>query len=56
MISVNTKNTVEFVETHRGSILDAEKILESFNSNTDVYVAGLIRNKIIEEERSKNVK
>ena len=54
MISANTKNTIKFVETHIGSILDMERVLESFNSNTDVYVAGLIRDKIIEEERSKN--
>ena len=56
MISVNTEKTIEFVETHASSILDIEKVLESFDSNTDVYVAGLIRDKVIEEERSKNVK
>ena len=52
-ILANVEKTIGFVETHRGSVLDTEDILNSFNSNTDVYVAGLIRDKIIEEERNK---
>lgn len=53
MISVNARKTIKFVETHRSSILDIEEILESFNSNTDVYVAELIKDKIIKERRTK---
>ena len=53
MILANAEKTIGFVETHRGSMLDTEDILNLFNPNTDVYVAGLIRDKIIEGERNK---
>ena len=56
MIPTNIVRTIEFIDSHASNILKPKKIFERFKINTDVYVAEIIKEKILKEgKRKKNV-